>query len=323
MFRKIIDFIKKLVFVNFIVNLSKKIILPGFDSMPLYDVSVFFFRGLMKSSITQRASAISFNMFMALFPAVIFIFTLIAYVPIKDFHIILLNNISHIVPDNAYDMVHMTLEDIVSRQRGGLLSIGFILAFVFSTNGIMSLMAAFNSTYHAIETRSLLWQYIISFFLVIVLTLLVILSVSLIIFGTDMLKYLLNQLIVNSKLIFNLLYMAKWLLIILSLFLAISLIFFIAPAKKTRFRFISAGSTLSTILFVVTSVAFNYYINHFSQYNKLYGSIGTLLIIMFWIYINAIVILIGFELNASIKQARMVSVRSQRLFHRKKTKNKE
>ncbi len=293
--------------LNIIIKFSKKIIIPGFDGLPLYEVAVFFIKGITKSSITQRASAISFNMFMALFPAIIFLFTLIAYIPIDNFTLILLDNISNIVPDKTYEMVRDTLEDIVHRQRSGLLSFGFILALIFSTNGIMSLIAAFNSTYHAIETRSLLWQYIISFFLVIVMTFTVIIAVSLIIFGSDFLRWVVEQLTLNKVLIYNVLYITKWLLIILTLFLLTSLIFYIAPAKKTRFRFISAGSTLTTFLFVLSSVAFNFYINNFAQYNKLYGSIGTLLIVMFWIYVNALVLLVGFELNASIKQAKLIA----------------
>jgi len=291
--------------LNSIIKFSKKIIIPGFDGLPLHDVAIFFVKGITKSSITLRASAISFNMFMALFPAIIFLFTLIAYLPIDNFQYILLDNISNIVPDKTYEMVRDTLEDIISRQRGGLLSFGFIMTLFFSTNGIMSLIAAFNSTYHAIETRSILWQYIISLFLVFVMTFTVIIAVSLIIFGSDFLKLSVEQLTVNKTLIYNVLYVAKWLLIIIFLFLLTSLIFYLAPAKKTRFRFISAGSTLTTILFIISSVAFNFYINNFAQYNKLYGSIGTLLIVMFWIYVNALVLLVGFELNASIKQAKL------------------
>ncbi len=321
MWQKIIERIKKTSPVRYALILSKKLIIPGFDSIPLFDVGKFFFRGIMKSSITLRASAISFNMFMALFPAVIFLFTLIAYIPIENFQVILLKNISQVVPESAHKLVYSTLEDIVNRQRGGLLSLGFILAFIFSTNGIMSLMAAFNSTYHHIETRSLLWQYIVSFFLVIILSLLVILSVSLIIFGADLLGYLMGLLKFSSALTVKLLFMTKWILIIFSIFLATSLIFYVAPAKKTSFRFISAGSTLTTLLFIITSVAFNYYINNFAQYNKLYGSIGTLLVLMFWIYINSIVILIGFELNASIKHAQKTSGRMQRLLRRKNLKS--
>jgi len=293
--------------ISYLLRLSKKLIIPGFDGLPLYDVAVFFVRGVTKRSITQRASAISFSLFMALFPALIFLFTLIAYVPIAHFQQVVLDNISNLVPDHTYSMVRETIEDIVKRQRGGLLSVGFFLALIFSTNGIMSLISAFNNTYHAIETRSLVWQYIISFFLVIVLAFLVIISVSLIIFGSHFLKLIVMHLTTNKEFIYNLLYVVRWLLIIMALFLVTSLLFYFAPAKKTRFRFISAGSTLSTILFALSSVGFNYYINHFSRYNKLYGSIGTLLIVMLWIYVNALVLLIGFELNASIKQAKLLS----------------
>ena len=292
---------------RYVLRLSKKIIIPGFDGLPLYDVTGFFIRGVTRRSITQRASAISYSMFMALFPALIFLFTLIAYVPIAHFQQVLLDNISNIVPDNTYEMVRGTLEDIVKRQRGGLLSVGFFLALIFSTNGVMSIISAFNNTFHSIETRSLVWQYIISLFLVFVLAFLVIISVSLIIFGSHFLMLIVEHITTNKEVIFNLLYVAKWLLIVMSLFLVTSLLFYIAPAKKTRFRFISAGSTLATILFALSSGGFNFYINHFSRYNKLYGSIGTLLVVMLWIYVNALVLLIGFELNASIKQASLIS----------------
>ena len=300
-------------FIRFLLKLSKRIIIPGFDGLPLYDVAIFFIRGLIKRSITLRASAISFSMFMALFPTIIFFFTLIAYIPVANFQQVLLDNIINVFPNNTYEMVRVTLEDIVQRQRGDLLSIGFFLAMAFSTNGIMSLMSAFNSTYHAIETRNIVWQYIISFFLVIVLAFMVIISVTLIIFGSQFLRFIVSHITENTVVIYNLLYVVKWLLIVLSLFLAISFIFFMAPAKKARFRFVSAGSTLSTFLFILTSIGFNFYINHFSQYNKLYGSIGTLLIVMLWIYVNALVLLIGFELNASILQAGFSSDKVKKL----------
>jgi len=296
--------------IRFLISLSKRIVIPGFDKIPLFDVASFFVKGLSNTSITLRASAIAFNLFMALFPSIIFLFTLIAYIPIDNFQNILINNILNLLPDNAQSMIYSTIEDIINRQRGGLLSLGFILALVFSSNGIMSLMAGFNNTYHAIETRSIVWQYIISFFLVIILSLFVILSVLLIIFGSDVLNYLFELFSINSIFTLKLLQLSKWIVIVLSLFFAISLIFYVAPSKKTRFRFISAGSTLTTLLFIVSSMAFNYYINFFGQYNKLYGSIGTLLIVMFWIYINAIVMLIGFELNASISQARITNTKT-------------
>jgi len=302
---KIYPKLRRLRWVRILSYYSKKIIIPGFDNIPVYDVGIFFIKGLSKRSITFRASAISFNLFMSLFPAAIFLFTLIAYIPIPNFQNILLGNIARVVPDTTYDLVRHTLEDIVGRQRGGLLSVGFFLALIFSTNGIMSLMAAFNNTYHAIETRKLLWQYIISIFLVVVLALTSIIIVSLIFFGSDWLRLIVSEYNMHKVVFYNIFYFTKWIIITVSLFFIISLIFYLAPAKKTRFRFISAGATLATALFVLSSVLFNYFINNFSQYNKLYGSIGTLLIIMLWIYVNAIVLLIGFELNASIKQAGM------------------
>ena len=162
--------------VAFLIRHSKKIIIPGFDGMPLYDVAVFFVKGISKGYITTRASAISFNFFLAIFPSVIFFFTIIPFIPITNFQQSLLDIIRDFIPDEAYATVQTTVEDIVIRPHGGLLSVGFLLSLYFSTNGINSLMIAFNNTYHTIETRSAVKQRIVSIFLVIIITFLLIIS---------------------------------------------------------------------------------------------------------------------------------------------------
>jgi len=88
------------------------------------------------------------------------------------------------------------------------------------------------------------------------------------------------------------------------LFFSISILFHLGPAIKNRWKIFSPGSIFATIFIIVTSLGFSYYINHFSQYNKIYGSIGTLIIILLWMYFNSIILLTGFELNASILNAK-------------------
>ncbi|MCX6248409.1 MAG: YihY/virulence factor BrkB family protein [Bacteroidetes bacterium] len=286
--------------VAFLIRLSKKVVLPGFDGIPLYDVAVFFINGLTKGYITSRASAISFNFFLAIFPTLIFFFTIIPFIPITNFQGSLLTIIRDFLPDTAYATVQATLEDIITRPRGGLLSIGFLLSVYFSTNGINSLMEAFDNTYHSIETRTAIKQRLISIFLVVIITILLILSIGLITFGTWFFSVLLPAHILNSNFYFILLVASKWLMSIAMLFFAISFIYYFAPAKKRHFRFISAGSSLATLLIIITALGFNYYVDNFSKYNVLYGSIGTLLVILLWIYFISFSLLIGFELNASI-----------------------
>jgi membrane protein len=296
----IVDKITRWKFVAFLIGLSKKIVLPGFDNIPLYDVTGFFIKGLTKGYITSRASAISFNFFLAVFPSLIFFFTIIPFIPIANFQQSLLDLIRDFLPDSAYATVKTTVEDIVTRPRGGLLSVGFILSLYFATNGINSLMEAFDNTYHTLETRSAFRQRMVAIFLVVIITILLIVSIGLITFGTALLGRILPEHFLESNFYFSLIVGAKWLVTITMLFLAISFIYYFAPAKRRHFRFISAGSTLATLLIIVTTLGFNFYVNNFSKYNVLYGSIGTLLIVLLWIYLNSFSILLGFELNASI-----------------------
>jgi membrane protein len=286
--------------VAFLIRLSKKVVLPGFDGMPLYDVTVFFVKGLYEGYITSRASAISFNFFLAIFPMLIFFFTIIPFIPISNFQQSLLDLIRDLLPDTAFATVQTTVEDIVTRPRGGLLSLGFVLSLYFATNGIDSLMEAFNNTFHTHETRSAIKQRLIAIMLLIIITILLIISIGLITFGTWLLSVVLPEKILESNLYFTVIVVSKWLVTIAMLFFAISFIFYLAPAKRREFRFISAGSSLSTILIIVTTLGFNFYVDNFAKYNVLYGSIGTLLVVLLWIYFNSFSLLIGFELNASI-----------------------
>jgi len=290
--------------VLFLARISKKIVLPGFDGLPLYNVAVFFIKGLYEGSITTRASAVSFSFFLAIFPSLIFLFTIIPFIPIQNFQQSLLMIIQDFIPGPTYLSVKETIEDIVTHPRGGLLSLGFVLALYFATSGIHNLIDAFNSTYHSIETRSVIRQRLISIFLVIILSFLLIISIGLMTFGTNLLGWFLPAEILKSGFYLVGIWLIKWLIILATLFFAISFIYYFAPAKKENFRFISAGSTLATLLVVITTQGINFYVSNFSKYNALYGSIGTLLIILLWIYFNAISLLIGFELNVSIVNAR-------------------
>ena len=295
---------KQLEIITKIIGRSKRIKLPGFDGMPLYDVALFFFKGILKGSVTTRASSMSFSFFLALFPAIIFFFTLIPYLPIHHFQDTLLELLKGVLPGNAYEASKETLIDIVQRQRGGLLSIGFVLALFFATNGISSIIDAFNSTYHSIETRSFIYQRLISVILVFISAVLLTVGICVITFSSIGIDFLVKEGILKSLLAVYLIMAGKWVVILAIFFFTISFIYFLAPSKKERFRFISAGSTMATILSILTTLGFNYYVNNFAKYNVLYGSIGTLIIILMWIYFNAIILLIGFELNASISAAR-------------------
>lgn len=282
---------------------AKKITFPGFDGMATYDVMVFFLRSIVDGSLSTRASAIAFSFFVALFPAIIFLFTLIPYIPIENFQNELFLLIKDMVPENAFKAIEETVKDILTRQRTGLLSLGFFMALIFSTSGFASMMSAFDASLHSFERRTWLGQRLIAMLLLVILSILITVAIALITSGQYIINYLATNGYLKDHFTIYMLSIGKWFVILFLFFMANSFLFYLAPAKKTKWRFVSAGGTLSTVLSVITFIGFSYYINNFGQYNKLYGSIGTLLVILLLAYILSLILLVGFELNASINEA--------------------
>lgn len=286
-----------------IIARAQKVSLPFFDGVPLYDVALFFWRSIVDGSITTRASAIAFSFFIALFPAIIFLFTLIPYIPIENFQDELFLIIQQLVPDSTFQTIETTLEDILKQPRGNLLSFGFFAALIFSTNGLASMMSAFDATVHSIYRRTWLSQRLAALYMLIILSVLLTTAIALMTGGQYVIKYLDAGNIIRDDFLVYLLIIGKWIITVGMFFFAYSFLYYMAPAKKTKWRFISAGGTLATILSIIAFIGFTYYINNFGQYNTLYGSIGTLLIILLLMYVMSLILLVGFELNASIYQA--------------------
>jgi membrane protein len=298
-----------------IINATKRISLPGFYQIPLYQVIKFFIEGIKNGALTTRASAVAFNFVLALFPAIIFLFTLIPYIPIANFQTELLNVFENILPQNAFHFMESTLVDIVTRKNWGLLSFGALASLFFSMNGIHALIDAFNSTHHSIESRSWLTQRLISIALVFILAILITTATLMVILSRTVLNMLVEQNILEYGITLYLILIGKWIIIILFHLLAISFIYYLAPAKKPNWKFFSPGAIFATFLTIMASLIFSFFINNFGQLNKLYGSIGTLMVVMIWTYFNSLALIIGFELNASISSAKLKSGNEQRKLH--------
>ena len=223
--------------------------------------------------------------------------------PIKDFQDTLMDLIARILPPLTNTVTFTTIEDIINNPRGGLLSIGFLLALYFSTNGVNSLIEAFNASYHINESRSLIKQRVLSLVITLILSILVFISITLIIFNQSITHYIIQHSFIETN-TQNIILIGQWIIMITMLFFGISIVFYLAPAIKSKWKIISAGSIFSTVFIIITSVLISYYVDNFSQYNKIYGSIGTLIIILLWMYFNCIILLIGFELNVSILNAK-------------------
>ncbi|WP_423146136.1 YihY/virulence factor BrkB family protein [Rubrolithibacter danxiaensis] len=281
------------------IEWTKRVIFPGF-SLPLYTVGTFFFQEIAKDSLVSRASSLSYNFMLAIFPAIIFIFTLIPYIPIDNFQDQLLSLIALALPHNAYITVRSTLEDIVKNQNGGLLSFGFLAALFFSTNGVHNLMQAFNKSSLQRESRTWLKRRLVALTLTVLIVFALLFGLAIITIGEFVIAFLKSELKFKASFWLFLIGVVRWIILIAVYFLTISILYRYGPAHPKKWKLFSAGSWLATILAVLTFVGFGFYINNFGTYNKVYGSIGTLIVIMIWLYLNSLIILLGFELNASI-----------------------
>ncbi|MBN2348438.1 MAG: YihY/virulence factor BrkB family protein [Bacteroidales bacterium] len=276
----------------------------GFEGVPIYDVTWFFFRGLQKGSLNTRATSVAFNFLLAMGPAIIFLLMMIPYIPISNFQNILLEVLYDIIPENSYIAIE-TLVTELFEKRSGLQVFGLLVALFFAQKGVNGMIEAFNATYHSIETRPWHKQRMVAILLVFILLFLATFAIVLMFFSQFILNNLVEFGILKMNITYYLLMTGKWIIIIGITFLSISFLYYLTPLRKTQWKFMSAGSTLATILTIVASVGFSYFVNHFAQFNRFFGSIGALIALMLWMNFNALTLLIGFELNASIKNARL------------------
>ncbi|MEM9546984.1 MAG: YihY/virulence factor BrkB family protein [Bacteroidota bacterium] len=304
-----------------ILDWSKVYSLPGFSGVPIYNIIVFVYKEMMRDNITTRANSVAFSLFLAIFPFIIFLFTLLPYLfAPQDFSLflaevlpqntnlpatgsyldILGEYLSSILPTNANHYLLNIIEGIVGIKREGLLSFGFLLAIFFASGGMLTLMRGFDKSYEeSYKTRGYFKRRLVAVSLILLLSVLFIASFVLLIIGNVILAYISERLGLTSSSIW-LISLIKSITAAMLLYTGITIIYKYGPTLKKRIPFINPGSILATILSILTSIGFSYFINNFGRYNELYGSIGALIVIMLWLQFNAFVILIGYELIASI-----------------------
>lgn len=277
---------------------TKKIFLPGFRGLHLYDVAKFFWTQVRKVGLTERTSAISFNFIMAIPPMIIFLFTLIPYMPIsKEFIAQLYGLIREVIPGkNNYTPIIKFLDGILKNEQYGLLSAGFLLALFYSSNAMMGIMRAFDKNYPGFKKRSGFERRLTALQLTLILFLIMMASIFLLV----MQGAVLNWIGIRGKLLRSIIENARWVIIVFLFLASVSFIYRHAPFVQKKWNLINPGSVLATSLMLIFTIIFSYWVNHFSHYNQLYGSIGSILLLMLLIYFNSLVLLIGFELNVSI-----------------------
>lgn len=285
--------------VDWLFKLLHKIKIPGFEGMNLYDLLEMYISGIVKGALTSRAGSIAFSFFIALFPFALVLLTLIPFVPIEGFQDDFIAIIFKILPSKeASDAVSHVLNDIANNKYGELLSFGFILAIFLMTNGVNAVLSGFEYTFHEIQTRTVIRQYLVSLAISLVLAFLLLITVAIIILIEFFINSLNEQGVVSDTNFW--LSSLQFIVLIGMLFVSISLLYYFGTREGRKSSFFSAGTILTIILFLINFKIFQVYLEKFSQYNQLYGSIGTVLIIMLFIWLNSIILLLGFELNASL-----------------------
>ncbi len=273
-------------------------------SVSLYDILVNLIDKLIVYDIDQRATAVAFSLTLSAFPALISFFTLIPYIPVENLQPQIMDFLREIMPSSIYAEAQTTIMDIISRPRRAILSISFIITIVTSTNGMVSLMRSFNIVYRDEDTRGFLKTRAIAFMLTILLALVIFLSVVLLVVGDRVMDILSAWNIIQETWIIGLVNFLRYFTTLAALTVGVSLIYRFAPDRLVRLSFFNIGAFIASALIVLATFGFSYYLSHFGTYNKLYGSIGTMIAFMVWIYLIALLLIFGFEINASIIMAR-------------------
>lgn len=285
---------------------SATITLPGLDGIPVYDVYRFFMAEMKTSALPTRSKSIAFSFFLAIFPALTFVFTLIPYLPyFRDLDVVILTFLKNVLPnEESYifikDFIEPLLKDLAKNKRGGLLTGSFFLVLFLTTEGVIAMMTSFDKSFDNYKKRNALQTRIVALKITLLLTILFITSISLIVLGRTLFDFIFSALDIHGNVGIFLFSFLRYILILFMFFFGISLIYYYGPATKTKYKFISTGATVATLLSILVSMAFSYYVANFSKLNVIFGSIGTIMLLMIWLNINSFILLVGYEINVSI-----------------------
>lgn len=279
----------------------RKFTLPGFDGIPVFIVIKFIASELQKDLIPTRARSIAYSFFIAFFPGMIFLLTLLPYIPLDGVQAQFFSIINEFVPDKVVNsFILTTVDDVINQPREGLLSFGALLTLYFATQGVVSMIMSFNKTYSIYTVRNFFTLRWVALKLTILLLFLFLISIILLIAGEGLINLFLNFVAVKSFWVNISLNALRYLIILILFFMSISTIYYYGPSVKKKWKFITPGSTLATLGSIIASLIFSNYINGFDKYNTIYGIFGSIILFLGWLYVNAFVLLIGFELNAAI-----------------------
>ena len=290
----------KIPIIRDLVRISKRIKLPGLGEFSLYHLLDIYGTGILKGSFSPRASSIAYSFFLALFPFLLLLLNLIPYIPIEGFQTRFLIFIEALLPAQTTQFFYPVIADIAVNPRTGLLSFVFFLSLFLSANGVNAIFSAFEYSFHVTINRSFFRQYLVALGVSIFLALMLLTMVGVILYGEYIIRDLQSRAYIDNNLFWISFF--QFLVFVVMIYIVIATLYYFGTKEGKSSRFFSIGAVTTTILFILTTYFFGVYINNFSNYNELYGSIGALLILMLYIWINSNLLLLGFELNVSIKR---------------------
>ena len=262
------------------------------------------YQKIFQFDIDVRAAAVAYNFTLAVFPTIIFLFSLLPYMPIDHLDLKMIGFLKGTIPKNLHEDLTELIREIVNKKRGGVLSFGFIFALYASTSGIMALIRSFNLTYKTNENRGFIKERVIAVALNFLLTFVLLIAFVAFILGNFVVKMLTKEGLIEYNFTYYLTKSLTYLSIFSVFFFTISIIYYYAPAIHKRWKFFNAGSITASILTISVTNIFSYYLVNFASYHKIYGSIGSLIALMVWLYFIALILIVGFEINASIDQVK-------------------
>ncbi|MEO5789326.1 YihY/virulence factor BrkB family protein [Gelidibacter sp.] len=304
---KIEDNLEKIPVLKYFIKLLKRIKLPALEGLTLYYFLRLYGKGVIKGAVTSRASAIAFSFFTAIFPFLLFIIILIPYIPVAGFEYEFKGFLNSVLPPQTSDFFFENIfQNIYKGGNAGLISTVFLLSIILMANGISALFSGFESSYHQQLTRSVVKQYLYSMFVALILTLLLIITITVIGYFqiyviNSVLYYMDKQGYETYDEGLFMVAIAKYVFFVFMVYIATATIYYFGTREGKDSKFFSAGALLTTILIIVFSYLFGIYVTYFSTYNELYGSIGALLILLFYLWLISNILLLGFELNATIR----------------------
>ncbi|MFK7756041.1 MAG: YihY/virulence factor BrkB family protein [Flavobacteriales bacterium] len=290
--------------------LSERIKPIGFEGLSLYTVANFFLDGLKEGALSTRAAAISFRLFLAFFPLILVLLSFIPLVPIDDFQENLFSAIQAFLPGDTFNLFESTIEDLILNQHNGVLSLSFLVGIFFASNSINAILIGFNGSINLNNKGGILKTRLFSLVVLFILGLVIVVSMAMVTFSEYLFSEGLNWFHAGDNVIQFGLRAAKYIIIIFMIYSVVTLLYNVGNLDTKRFKYFSAGATLTTVFFLLTTVGFAIYLNNFGNYNELYGTLGTLVVLLIWLNFNCLILLLGFELNASISNAtRLIDVK--------------